>query len=1371
MAGNGVVGDSPLSYGDKLEAEKRKDSWKDQVGASEKVKERAKRGGVMFESDRSSWQDKTTVEAGGGNPVRTPTSKLNPKAEMFQPRTSVASVRQRKEPARLSGKICGVSVKMLCDSGAESTILSRRYFDKLPRSLREQFQDRVARITMANGDEAIGYGPVHGEIEVNGQKICEVVVIADIPDEAILGWDAQVAFGVRYEIGGVDLVSSPREGGQNTTNIRRVQVGEACVIPPRSEAVITGRWDTASSGETLLISGLSDATDNGGLMVARSLVNGDKLTGFVRVLNMTDNPRKLDVGEVIASVEEVTVVGGQDVKANATVVQELPDFLKELHAKVVAESELNTTAAEGFAKLLSKHQKVFAKDDNDLGHTDVVKHHVDTGDARPIRQPPRRLPMSQQEDCEKEVQSMLQRGVIEPGQSPWSSPVVLVKKKDGSLRFCVDYRKLNAVTKFDAYPLPRIEETFEALGGAKWFTTLDLISGYWQVGLTPEAKLKSAFCTRSGLYLWKVMPFGLCNAPSTFERLMEGVLQGLQWHSCLVYLDDVVVYGRCENELLTRMGEVFERLEHAGLKLKPRKCRFFARETEYLGHVISEDGVKVNPEKVKAVREWPVPQCVTEVRSFLGTTNYYRRFVKGYASIAAPLSALTGGDAKFEWTAECQQAFERLKNELCNTPVLAFPVAGAKFILDTDACDRGIGAVLSQLVPAGADENGEQLYDEHVLSYASRTLNVHEKNYCTTRKEMLAVVWFVRYFRPYLYGREFIVRTDHSSLRWLYNFWEPEGQVARWLQVLGEYNFVVVHREGKRHGNADGLSRQGICKSCKQRIDDEDESSSGVIRQCPEQVQSPLLRSNMLLKTTTLQPEWTPNQLAVWQEADDEIKPVLIAVREQHRPTSVEINGWPAATKRLVMEWDRLRVVDGVLFREWYSRSGQLEKYQLVAPRQIRALILSVAHEGAIAGHYSDKKTVQKVREWFYWPKLATDARDFGRSCEICQKRKAHPTRPHHPLQQDTIGEPMQKITIDLLGFDQPTDSGYRYLLVVVDSLTKWVEAVPLCNMQAETVARALVVNVVCRLGVPTQIHSDMGGQFESAVFQQMCVLLGIRKTRTTPGRPQSDGQTERANRTLLELLAKAAADDPQQWDIKLPYVLASLRSTPSATTGETPNRLMLGREVVTPLTLLAPPVPNLLPRHPWVEDLHEQFASAHSRVQEAIGRAQRVQKKYYDKKVKEEQFVEGQRVWLWNMRKKPPGPHKLNAGRWEGPLEIKKRISVAVYLVGKPGEEGGRMVSTAHLVPYIERRADLQVPVQDEEVVGENVGQVIAEGGREEDEEPAAREVQEGEIAAEAADEGADEEMPVIEQRVRTRPQRTVRRPAWMADFAVGQE
>ena len=376
--------------------------------------------------------------------------------------------------------------------------------------------------------------------------------------------------------------------------------------------------------------------------------------------------------------------------------------------------------------------------------------------------------------------------MIEPSNSPWASPVVLVQKKDGSLRYCIDYRKLNAVTRKDSYPLPRIDDSLDTLKNAKYFTTLDLASGYWQIELTDDAKEKSAFCTTSGLYQFRVMPFGLTNAPATFQRLMERVLAGLQWRICLVYIDDIIIFSATVDDHLQQLDEVFGRLKAAGLKLKPKKCHLFQQKVQYLGHIVSEEGIATDPEKTESIRKWHRPSNVTELRSFLGLCSYYRRFVPEFASIARPLIKLTEKSSQFEWTDDQEESWRILKEKLMSPPILKYPDPEVPFVLDTDASDFGIGAVLSQV------QDGE----ERVVAYGSRVLTKQERRYCVTRRELLAVVHFIKYFRHYLVGKRFTLRTDHASLKWLRHFKNPEGQVARWLEVLETYDFELVHRPG-----------------------------------------------------------------------------------------------------------------------------------------------------------------------------------------------------------------------------------------------------------------------------------------------------------------------------------------------------------------------------------------------------------------------------------------------------------------------------------------------------------------------------------------------------------------------------------------------
>ena len=323
--------------------------------------------------------------------------------------------------------------------------------------------------------------------------------------------------------------------------------------------------------------------------------------------------------------------------------------------------------------MLIRYQDVFAKDKNDLGQTNLVQHRINTGEARPIKQPIRRIPFAKRQVAENEVQRMIDNGIIKPSESPWAAPTVLVPKKDGSIRYCIDFRKLNAVTLKDSYPLPRTDDTLQALNGAKYLSTIDLASGYWQVALHPDDAEKTAFTTPRGLFEFKVMPFGLCNAAATFERLMERILSGLHWKTCLIYLDDVIVFADSFQAHIDRLAEVFERLRKGGLKISPRKCCLLKQEVSFLGHVVSKDGISTDTSKVEAVRNWPVPQNVHDVRSFLGTCSYYRRFIRNFASIAKPLHKLTEKQTQFKWTNECQAAFQTLKDTLLTAPILGYP--------------------------------------------------------------------------------------------------------------------------------------------------------------------------------------------------------------------------------------------------------------------------------------------------------------------------------------------------------------------------------------------------------------------------------------------------------------------------------------------------------------------------------------------------------------------------------------------------------------------------------------------------------------------------------------------------------------------------
>jgi hypothetical protein len=583
-------------------------------------------------------------------------------------------------------------------------------------------------------------------------------------------------------------ITLPLEFTKKTTAALVAVVSDTIIVPANSEVETLAVVPDGHHTGTWLLE--CHPKMNSGIVVARAIVNSPSQV-VIRLINTTSIPSTVHKGKKVALLSPLS---NDQILVSTIEAFMVPPSISNTKKKCLWEiatrsNLLTATQQEQFYQLLLKYAEVFPDNNNDLGRTRTTTHTINTDGAKPIRQAPRCIPPHLQSEADNLIAQMLQQNIIQKSNSPWSSPIVLVKKKDGSIRFCVDYRKVNHITRKDAYPLPRIDDTLDTLSGAKWFTTLDLLSGYWQVEVAAEDKEKTAFVTRDGLYEFNVMPFGLCNAPATFQRLMDMVLSGLQWTHCLVYLDDVIVFSCDFTSHLDKLHQVFLRLQKAGLKVKPTKCVFFQKEVPFLGHIVSEHGIATDPAKIDKVAKWPTPVSRHQLQQFLGLANYYRRFIKDFATICRPLHKLTEKSAPFKWTDECQYAFQTLRNKLVSPPVLVFPEFSKEFILDTDASDSGIGAVLSQI-----DDRGQ----ERVVAYASRALSKAERNYSVTRKELLAMVTFTFHFRQYLLGRTFTLRTDHSSLTWLKNFRHPEGQLARWLEKLQEFTFTIQHRAGHR---------------------------------------------------------------------------------------------------------------------------------------------------------------------------------------------------------------------------------------------------------------------------------------------------------------------------------------------------------------------------------------------------------------------------------------------------------------------------------------------------------------------------------------------------------------------------------------------
>ena len=1251
----------------------------------------------------------------------------------------------------------GVKARLLVDSGAMTSVISTNFLNKLPKHCQASLEPTDAKIVSASGDPILLKGRIQLKLDIGGLAIEHSFLVAKISGKGLLGMDFLRPHNCILDISTGSMVwkhgEVPLEASStNPIECCKITLTETTTIPPLSEMIIKGQLTkNVDRHKYGVVEPQATLMEENSVLLAAELVSPLNRIVPLRVMNPGHKEITIHRGMPVGIYSMVEAVGhnsrsqesdnnsphrGEGARypeSRAADVSRMPNHLMDLLDR--SKEHLSVREVETLNSLLNRYEGCFKSEGGPRGHTELVSHRIDTGTSAPIKQPPRRLPASQRTLVEDEIKKMLDDGIIEPSESPWASPIVLVKKKSGGVRFCVDYRKLNGQTRKDAFPLPRIDDTIDALSGAVFFSCLDLDSAYWQVAMHEPDKEKTAFVVHNGLYHFKTMAFGLCNAPSTFGRLMHKVLGSLQFEQCLLYLDDIIVHGRNFEEHLERLRNVLEQIEHSGLKLKPSKCSLFQKKVAFLGYVVSENGIETDPDKIRQVAEWPTPRCVREVRSFVGLASYYRRFVKNFSEVCKPLYQLTEKGKRFHWTMDCQQAFETLKAHLTSSPILAYPRMEGRFILDTDASDVGMGAVLSQI------QDGH----ERVIAYASSTLNKHERRYCVTRKEMLALVRFVKHFRPYLYGQDFLIRIDHSSLRWLMSFREPEGQVARWLELLAEYQFEIQHRPGKLHGNADALSRVDCaqCTQCKrdacptgavtankaskprksigampcQRV--QVQETTGVKSSATSRFKKRLTNLWCILLSLMLQvwsslpsamrvtqrcsgmnpmrccniaaldsshaqsSNWIPGMTAVelreLQLRDPDVSEILQRKEaREDKPSWGEISKFSEYVKALWAMWNQLTVHNGVLLLD-----GGTSR-QLIVPRTLKEKILHLVHNSPTGGHLGVTKTLARLRTGFYWTNIRHDVETWCRSCLSCARRKPPGKKTRAKLQQHISGCPLERIAIDFSGPLPESVSHNRYIMVVTDYFTKYCEAYAIPDITASTAATVLVSEFICRWGVPRQIHTDQGSQFESQLFREMCELLGIDKTRTSPFRPQSDGQVERMNRTIKGMLYHYLSEKQDDWDHHLPLVMMAYRATVHESTKFTPNMLMFGREVECPEKLVFGLPPGERSEHcEYVTELRDRMVDAHHVARDSLSRAAVHQKRNYDHRSREPPPLRrGDSVLLRKESVRRGLSAKLSA-YWDGPYAVVERVGPVNVKIKKGSRHPAKVVHVDRLKPF----------------------------------------------------------------------------------------
>lgn len=853
---------------------------------------------------------------------------------------------------------------------------------------------------------------------------------------------------------------------------------------------------------------------------------------------------------------------------------------------------LNIEERDALTKLIYEYSEIFQQDELPLTFTNRIKHHIKTTDEHPIYTKSYRYPEIHRQEVRGQIDKMLSQNIIRPSYSPWSSPIwVVPKKADASgkqkWRIVVDYRKLNDKTISDKYPIPNITQLLDKLGRCQYFTTLDLASGFHQIEMNPEDIPKTAFNTENGHYEYLRMPFGLKNAPATFQRVMEDVLRGLQNNICLVYLDDIIIFSTSLQEHLERLKLVFDRLRDSNFKIQLDKSEFLQKEVSYLGHVVTPDGVKPNPDKINSILNYPIPKNPKQIKGFLGLLGYYRKFIPSFAKITKPMTNCLKKDAKIDINDPTyRNCFEHCKTLLVNEPILQYPDFNQIFHLTTDASNYAIGAVLSQ-GPIGQDRP---------IAYASRTLNNHEINYSTIEKELLAIVWATKYFRPYLFGRKFNILTDHKPLQWLFSLKEPNSKMVRWRLKLEEFDYTIIYKKGTQNKVADPLSRieclvneteSPIVKYINQFHEELETDNQSIIAQAPIDSENDqrMLETDATIHSSKENPiigipilekplNYFKNQIVLSEVNHPPNEPIINKLHNSFQRITVQISkaNFNDESFNFIKEYLAPKVKYYIYFEspvyEKFStvlqkcfKNSELQLYKCpkiledIENNDDKLNTINTYHTGK-TNHRGIEETYSKLKERYFWPNMQSDIQNFINECDICRLSKydRHPLKLKYNI-TPTASKPFEIIHIDSLALDK------QKFLTIIDSFSKYAQAYPLLSMQRTEIANKLLT-YFGHHGIPKQIIADNGGEFKNDLLQELLKLHKIDIHFISSQHPESNGMVERFHSTVIEhirILNNRENFKNESIETKVKYAIIAYNNSKHTVTKLTPFEIING--------------------------------------------------------------------------------------------------------------------------------------------------------------------------------------------------------------------
>ena len=1108
-------------------------------------------------------------------------------------------------------KIGNQKFRSLVDTGADVSLINKKIFQNLKE--RPRITRARPSIQSVNGEAISVEGCADISFKLGNLILTHTFYIVDgINRNLILGRDWLKKNGVRiyFDLGYLRVGKTYVRLEEDIHISSILRLTKKTLLRPQTTTICTVKLN---NGFKIPDSGLLEVSEvdfgylskEPGLVVCKAITkirNPRRIP--IMVVNQTNKFFNLKRGTVIGKGESIQE---QEIKfLNEITEQEQSEYMSTLQVPPEHKGKLE--------KILSSNRDLFAQKDSELGHTSTVEMRIDTGMHPPIKNRPYRIPINKRQVVDKAIDEMLDAKIIERSRSPWSFPLVVVDKKDGSKRMCVDFRSLNKILKPISFPLPLIDDILTLLGSAKYFSTLDQKSGYWQVLLESSSKEKTAFTCHRGLFQFNVMPFGISTAPALFQELANIVLQGCESYAT-AYLDDIIIFSKTADEHCEHIQDVFNRLRNHGLKLKLKKCKFFQQETDYLGFVINREGVKPDPKKVEAIRNMPAPTTVRQVRGFMGIGSYYRRFLPNFSKIAEPLIYLTRKHARFKWTKECQKAFDFLKDSLTVVPLLSYPDPNKPYKLYTDASDTCIGACLTQT----DDEVEKPIY------FLSHKLSQSQVKWSTIEKEAFAIHYALQKLDHYLHNAEFVIYTDHCPLRHILDAPMQNKKIQLWALGIAGYNCKVEYIAGKANSCADLLSRMPDTEDVNKESDKE---SPGVNLDIDDRsFEISTLNSN----------KFNPRKYASCDAdiTDDVTKPEIdfpegvdIQEEQDNDETIQKLKKRLREGNATKTEQNRHMIIEGLVY--FLSNADANPTLRLYVPESLKSLVVKQYHDHL--GHMAIDKTYDTIRLKYYFPNMYKELYEYIDKCIVCQTRSAKRSKP--PLHETDIPPyPFAKIGLDLSGPYPRTLSGNRYIVSFIDLYSGWPEAFAVPDKSAENIVHLLVDEIFPVHSSPLQLLTDNGSEQVNRAVRETLEALNIHHVTTSYYSPQGNGKVERFHKTMHDIIAKKIKEDVSSWDIYLNQMLAAIRFHVSDSSKFSPFFLLYNRDPVLPLDNI------LKPRRKYtgeefhkiaLQQQHKSFALVHKHLKEAKKR----QSKYADKGSKEVELKVGDPVYVRNHRK-----------------------------------------------------------------------------------------------------------------------------------------